>query len=231
MILKDKVAIVTGGTSGIGEAIVRRFAMEGARVVFSGRRKIFGEIIERETGAVFFHADITKEEECGQTIFKAASAFGQLDILVNNAGVVSQYDGIDFCQSWMFDDPFKLHVTAAVNHIRYASVAMRARQGGSIINIASTAAHRGHGDGRVPYVVSKAALVALTHALASELRRYNIRINSISPGNLVPGPGGPDPVVDAVMFFALPVSAFVTGTDLLVDDGRTCGYSYMNDRP
>ena len=216
--------VVTGGTKGIGLDIVKRFRTEGANVVFSGRDRVAGHAVEQGTGAIFYPADVRNEEDAGRTIFKATELFGRVDILVNNAGRASPYNGMQHTQADEFTEPFQLHVVAAVNHIRYALPIMRAQRSGSIINIASIAGHRGHGDGRVPYAVSKAALIALSHSLAPELNKYGICINSLSPGHLDKGVGV---VTDAVMFLASSQSEFITGTDITVDGGLTCGSTYV----
>jgi NAD(P)-dependent dehydrogenase (short-subunit alcohol dehydrogenase family) len=219
MVLKDRVAIVTGGTSGIGEALVRRFTTEGACVIFSGRRQDLGDKIATDTGAIYVQADVTIQEDVVRTIDRAPR---RVDILVNNAGVAGPYDGILVTDPSAFMNQFNLHVAAAVAHIRHAISKMS--PGGSIINIASIAGYRGFGDGRVPYAVSKAALIALTHSLAPELNHLGVRLNSVSPGHL---DAGLDVVVDAVIFLATGASRFCTGIDLTVDDGLVCGPTYV----
>jgi NAD(P)-dependent dehydrogenase (short-subunit alcohol dehydrogenase family) len=214
-----KTALVTGGTSGIGEALVRRLAAEGACVIFNGRRQDLGDKIAADTGATYVQADVTVPDDIARTIKRAP---GYIDVLVNNAGLAGRYDGILTTDPFAFMHQFNLHVVAAVTNIRH--VLPRMSPSGSIINIASVAAYRGFGDGRVPYAVSKAALIALTYSLAPELNRFGVRINSVSPGHLT---AGLDVVVDAVMFLASDASRFCTGIDLIVDNGLVCGSTYV----
>lgn len=227
MMLKGRIAIVTGGTSGIGEAIVRRFITEGATVIFSGRRRELGDKIAADTGAIYVKADVTIPLDVMWTIDRAIQAAGRIDILVNNAGASVPYAGILAVDPREFMRDFNLHVTAAVDHIHCALHYMKDQRSGSIINVASTAAYRGFSDGRAPYAVSKAALVALTQCLAPELKHFGVRLNCVSPGKLE---AGLDVVVDAVMFLATDASRFCTGIDLVVDNGLICGPTYVGQR-
>jgi len=220
MILKDRVAIVTGGTSGIGEALVRRFKAEGAHVVFNGRRRLLGDQIAAETAATYIQADVTNLDDVVRTVLRAPNT---IDILVNAAGVSFPYAGILDVDPNDFTRHFHLHVAAAVSHIHYALPKMP--RGSSIINIASTAGYRGFGDGRVQYAVSKAALISLTHHLAPELKSFGVRLNSVSPGHADIGS-----VIDAIMFLATDASRGCTGVDLVVDNGLICGPTYTGQR-
>jgi NAD(P)-dependent dehydrogenase (short-subunit alcohol dehydrogenase family) len=222
MILKDRVAIVTGGTSGIGEALVRRLAADGAAIVFNGRRQDLGDKIAADTGAIYVKGDVTIPEDVVRTVDRAKQVSGRIDLLVNNAGSSSPYGGILSAEPLEFIHPFNLHVSAAINHIRRALPMMP--HGSTIVNISSIAGYRGYGDGRVPYAVSKAALTALTYSLAPELKAFGVRLNCVSPGHL---DAGVDVVVDAVMFLASNASRFCTGIDLVVDNGLVCGGTYV----
>lgn len=221
MICDGKVVIVTGGTSGIGEALVRRFRHEGAHVIFNGRRHELGGKLAVDTSATYVWADVTIPEDIDRTIRCATQIKGHIDVLINNAGYAGPYDGLSVTPSSEFSRQFHLHIVAALDHIRSALSFMR---GGSVINITSVAGHKGFADGRVPYAVSKAALIALTHSLAPELKNYGIRINSVSPGRLETGL---DPVVEAVLFLATDAARFCTGIDLVVDGGWSCGSTYI----
>lgn len=220
MIFKDRVAIVTGGTSGIGEALVRRFRAEGACVIFSGRRWQLGAKIAADTGARYINADVTNPEDVIQTI---ANAPGIVDILVNNAGASFPYAGILQVDPNDFTRYFHLHVTAAVAHIHCALPKMPS--GSSIINIASTAGHQGFSDGRLHYAVSKAALIALTQSMAPELKPFGVRLNCVSPGQATL-----EAILDTVMFLASDASRCCTGVDLVVDNGLICGPTYTGQR-
>jgi NAD(P)-dependent dehydrogenase (short-subunit alcohol dehydrogenase family) len=181
MRLKDKVAVVTGGTSGIGRSIVESFVAEGARVVFTGRRAALGAEVAEATGATFREADAAREEDAVRTIGAAIKAHGRLDILVNNAGMGSHYSRVEKLSLEDFDRMVAVHVRGALAHMKHAAAPMRAQRSGSIINMASIGAYAG-GYGSVSYGAVKAALLHLTRCAAVELGEDNVRVNSISPG-------------------------------------------------
>jgi len=186
MRLKDKVAVVTGGTSGIGRSIVERFVTEGARVVFSGRRVQLGADMAKAIGAAFVEADAAREEDAARTVAAAVQAHGRLDILVNNAGMGSPYARVERLNLDEFDRMIAVHVRGALAHMKYAAPVMRRQKSGSIINIASVGAHRA-GYGSIFYGAAKAALMHLTTYAAVELGEDNVRANSISPGGIATG--------------------------------------------
>ena len=186
MRLHDKVAVVTGGTSGIGRAIVERFVAEGARVVFSGRRRELGAEVAEATGAAFVEADAAREDDAARTIKAAVDAHGRLDILVNNAGMGSPYARVEKLNLDEFDRMIAVHVRGTLAHMKYAAPVMRAQKSGSIINMASIGAHRA-GFGSIFYGAAKAAVMHLTTYAAVELGEDNIRANSISPGAIATG--------------------------------------------
>jgi NAD(P)-dependent dehydrogenase (short-subunit alcohol dehydrogenase family) len=186
MRLRDKVAVVTGGTSGIGRSIVERYVDEGARVIFSGRRAQLGAEVAKATGAAFVEADAAREEDAARTIAAALQAHGRLDILVNNAGMGSPYARVEKLNLDEFDRMIAVHVRGALAHMKYAAPAMRAQKSGSIINVASVGAHRA-GFGSIFYGAAKAALLHLTTYAAVELGEDNVRANSISPGGIATG--------------------------------------------
>jgi NAD(P)-dependent dehydrogenase (short-subunit alcohol dehydrogenase family) len=219
-----RVALITGGTSGIGEALVRRFRSYGVFVVFTGRREALGDKIADETGAAYINADATNLADVKFTVEKAAQ-YGHIDLLVNNAGASIPYSGILRTNPIEFIIPFNLHVGSAVAHI---SCALPYMKGGCVINIASVAGYRAYCDGRSTYGVSKAALIALTQQMAPELKEHGVRMNCISPGKL--GKSNLDTVVDAVVFLGSDAARFITGVDLTVDDGLVCGPGYTGER-
>jgi len=186
MRLQGKVAVVTGGTSGIGRSIVERFVAEGARVIFSGRRPQLGAAVAEATGARFVAADAAREDDAARTIAAALDAHGRLDILVNNAGMGSPYVRVEKLALDEFDRMIAVHVRGALAHMKYAAPAMRRQKSGSIINMASVGAHRA-GYGSIFYGAAKAALLHLTTYAAVELGEDNIRANSISPGGIATG--------------------------------------------
>jgi NAD(P)-dependent dehydrogenase (short-subunit alcohol dehydrogenase family) len=180
--LEGKVAVITGGTSGIGEATVRRFVEEGARVVIAGRSEPKGEALALELGdrAVFQRADVMHEAEIAALVDAAMSRFGRLDCLFNNAGAPTA-GTLDTVTEQDFDFAMRLLVGSVVFGIKHAARVMKPQQSGSIINNASIAAHR-TGQGKYLYSPAKAAVTHLTRVAGVELGPYGIRVNAISPG-------------------------------------------------
>lgn len=187
MRLKAKVAIVTGGTSGIGRRMVERFREEGATVFFTGRRAELGAQVADATGGHFIEADAALEADAERTVRTALDREGRLDILVNNAGGPAPVGRIEDLPLDGFDAAIATHVRGALAHIKHASPAMRAQSAGSIINIGSVAAHRAGYSSSVIYGVAKAAVVHLTRCAAMELGEDFVRVNSISPGGIATG--------------------------------------------
>jgi NAD(P)-dependent dehydrogenase (short-subunit alcohol dehydrogenase family) len=186
MQLKNKIAVVTGGTSGIGRSIVERFVEQGARVVFSGRRAELGAEVAAATGATFIEADVAREEDAVRTIDAALGPYGRLDILVNNAGMGSPYTRIEKLSLDVFDGMIAVHLRGAIAHMKHAAATMRRQRSGSIINVASIGGHR-VGYGSLSYSAAKAALLHATRCAAVELGEDNVRVNSISPGGIATG--------------------------------------------
>jgi NAD(P)-dependent dehydrogenase (short-subunit alcohol dehydrogenase family) len=187
MRLKDKIAIVTGGTSGIGRQMVVRFVEEGATVFFSGRRAVLGAEVAKATGATFIEADVALEADAARTIAVAAKKNGRIDVLVNNAGGVATGGRLEAVQLETFDATISVHVRGALAHIKHVSALMRAQRAGSIINIGSVAGHRAGYSSSISYGVAKAALIHLSRCAAMELGEDNVRVNSISPGGIATG--------------------------------------------
>jgi NAD(P)-dependent dehydrogenase (short-subunit alcohol dehydrogenase family) len=187
MRLTGKLAIVTGGTSGIGRCIVERFVQEGAVVVFTGRRKVLGEEIAQRLGATFVEADASNERDVKRTIAIALAVGGRIDILVNNAGNTAPRAPLHALSLEDFDRTLAVHVRGALAHIKHVSAHMSAQGRGSIINIASVAGHRAGYSSSLIYAVAKAALIHLSRCAAMELGESNVRVNSISPGAIATG--------------------------------------------
>jgi NAD(P)-dependent dehydrogenase (short-subunit alcohol dehydrogenase family) len=187
--LEGKVAIVTGGTSGIGRRTVERFVEEGAKVVFSGRRAAEGAAVAAATGATFVMADAAIEADAERTIKGAADAHGRLDVLVNNAGAPAPAPSTRLQDTNLagFDTTIAVHVRGSFAHIKHAAPIMRGQAAGSVINIGSVAAHRAGYSASIIYGVAKAALLHLTRCAAMELGEDGIRVNSISPGGIATG--------------------------------------------
>jgi NAD(P)-dependent dehydrogenase (short-subunit alcohol dehydrogenase family) len=249
MRLKGRVAIVTGGTDGIGLATVRLFAREGARLVVVARRAEPGERLVEELGREcvrFLAADVADEETAIEAVHTATEAFGRLDVLVNNAAVDFVRD-VEATTREDLERIFASNFFGAFALLREAGKAMRARGGGSIVNVTSRNASVG-----VPamgaYAAAKGALLSLTRVAALEWASFGVRVNAVAPGmtdtplirawiddqsrpaefeqGLVDSvPLGrlaqPEDVAAAILYLASDDSAFVTGASLPVDGGYT----------
>jgi NAD(P)-dependent dehydrogenase (short-subunit alcohol dehydrogenase family) len=186
--LNGKVAIVTGGTSGIGRACALRFAEEGARVVVAGRRRHVGTALAAslDNNAIFVATDVLREEDLKALIDCVLDRFGQIDCFVSNAGSGSATVSIANTGAAALDHDLALHLRAAFLAMKYASPAMVSRGSGSFINMSSISAHRA-GFNTFGYEVAKAALIHLTRCAAIELGEKGVRVNSISPGPTLTG--------------------------------------------
>jgi NAD(P)-dependent dehydrogenase (short-subunit alcohol dehydrogenase family) len=186
--LEKKVAVITGGTSGIGARTAALFVEKGARVVISGRRRERGEQLARALGefARFVPTDVTVEPDVKAMIRQAMTWFGRIDCLVNNAGTGSQWVDIAEVDLDRFDAAIAVHVRAVLAAMKYAVPIMAAQGSGSIITVASINGVRA-GLGGLYYSVAKAAAIHLTRCAAVELGEKGIRINTISPGPIATG--------------------------------------------
>lgn len=180
--LADKVAVITGGTSGIGAATAELFAQEGCTVVIAGRSVEKGQALADRLGdkVVYRQTDVTREEEIKNLLQFAVDKFGKLDILFNNAGG-STRGGFDSVTQEEFTDGLQLLLGSVVLGIKHAIPHMQANGGGSIINNASIAAIR-YGQGGHVYAAAKAGVTHYTKLAGVELGQHNIRVNCISPG-------------------------------------------------
>jgi 3-oxoacyl-[acyl-carrier protein] reductase len=183
--LSGKVAAVTGGASGIGEATVRRFVKEGAKVAFADRdadrgKRVAAEIVASGGEVVFVEAHMEREAEAAGFIRQAAQRFGRLDILVNNAGTTQFIDhrNLDALTTEVWDRILGVNVKGTFYCCRAAARVMR--DGGRIINIGSVAGVRGNGSS-IAYAASKGAIHTMTLSLARALAP-SITVNAIAPG-------------------------------------------------
>ena len=183
--LKDKVAIVTGGASGIGKATVELFVAEGARVVIADLQEEKGEILARTLGsaAAFKRTDVAKADSVEAVVQFAVETYGDLDIMYNNAGVSGAEGSAWFLENDLatFDAVMAVDLLGPMLGARAAGRYMVERGRGVILSTASTGgSHAGHG---VPdYRAAKAGVIAFTRSLAIELGPHGVRVNSISPG-------------------------------------------------
>jgi NAD(P)-dependent dehydrogenase (short-subunit alcohol dehydrogenase family) len=189
--LEGKVAVITGGTSGIGQRTAELFVAEGAKVVIAGRRKERGEKIARQLGdsASFIRTDVSVEPDVAAMIDHAVSHFGRLDCLINNAGRSSQYATIADADLNEFDAVVAVHLRAVLAAMKYAVRVMTKQGSGNIITISSVNGFRA-GLGGHYYSVAKAASIHLTRCAAMELGEKGIRVNTISPGMTATGAFG-----------------------------------------
>jgi NAD(P)-dependent dehydrogenase (short-subunit alcohol dehydrogenase family) len=184
--LDDKVAVITGGASGIGEASVRLFAAEGAEVVVADVQDERGGRLASELGAEYVHADVTREEDVEAAVSHAVDVYGRLDCMFNNAGIAGAVGPIESVTVEAFDRTVAVLLRGVFLGVKHAAPVMRAQGGGSIINTASVAAIR-TGYGNHVYSAAKAGVVQLTRSVAMELGEDNVRVNCVLPG-FIPTP-------------------------------------------
>ncbi len=185
--LTGKVAIVTGGASGIGAATVKLFVEEGARVVIADILTKEGEALATELGpsaARFHHTDVSREDHVEAAVNTAVEAFGGLDCMFNNAGFGTLVPTVDEIPVEDFDRHMAVMVRGVFLGIKHAARVMKPHGSGSIINTASVAGIR-TGHGSIVYSTAKAAVIHMTRCAATELGESGIRVNSICPGGTV----------------------------------------------
>ncbi len=188
--LKGKVAIITGATSGIGRRSVERFVEEGARVLFCGRRAELGASLQAALGAErcrFVRADVTQEADVERVIAECVKAWGRIDCLFNNAGGPAPQGGIEATPAAGFDAAFATLVRSVMLGMKHAAPIMIKQRSGSIINNGSVAAVRAGLSTSMTYSAAKAAVVHLSNCVAMQLGEQNVRVNCISPGGIATG--------------------------------------------
>jgi NAD(P)-dependent dehydrogenase (short-subunit alcohol dehydrogenase family) len=187
--LEGKVTIITGGTSGIGESSAALFVAEGAKVVFTGRRKAEGESVAKRLGAnaVYVEADATSEADWQKLMRLTLDRHGRIDVLFNNAGGPAQTGGIEGLTVEAFDAAMALLVRSVMLGMKHAAPVMKQQRAGSIVNNGSVAAHLAGYSSSMVYSAAKAAVVHLTRCVAMELGEHGVRVNSVSPGAIATG--------------------------------------------
>jgi 3-oxoacyl-[acyl-carrier protein] reductase len=186
MLLKGKTAIVTGGGRGIGRAIARRFAGEGAGVVVASRSPkeidaVVAEIQQAGGRAKAVPADVSKQAECEKIVRAARDAFGAIHILVNNAGILGPVAPAEGTTPQQWDDVIAINLTSVFLMSRLVVSEMYERNSGAILNLSSVAAKAAFPMNSA-YAAAKAGLLGLTRTLAAEGARKGVRVNAISPG-------------------------------------------------
>lgn len=184
--LEGKIAVITGGASGIGEGTVRLFVQEGASVVIADVQDERGEKLAEELGTAttYVHADVSREEDVRNAIQQAVTRWGRLDCMYNNAGFGGVSGPIETTDMDAYDQTMSVLLRGVVLGIKHAAPVMRAQGSGSIISTASVA---GVGSGFGPHIYSaaKAAVIHLTKSVANELGESGVRVNCICPGGIV----------------------------------------------
>lgn len=240
--LDGKVAIVTGGSSGIGRATVELFVEEGARVVIADVDRERGEDLAAALGdpAAFKQTDVARADQVHELVDFTVTRFGGLHVMCNNAGVSSSFRRLLGNDLEDFERVMAVNVFGVLVGTQAAGRHMAAHGGGAIVNTSSMGALTG-GSQPIVYRTSKAAVIQLSRSAATDLAEYGIRVNCVAPGHVATGitdydlgavievsqplqrEGTPRDVANAVLFLASDRSAHVTGMVMPVDGGTSAG--------
>ena len=253
MKLKEKVALITGGASGIGRETAQLFAQEGAAVVVcdvdeAGGRETVAQIQAQTARAIFVKADVSKAMDCETMVRQAEETFGRLNILFNNAGIMhSGDDNAMATEEDVWDLTMAINLKGVFLGCKYGIPALQRAGGGSVINTASFVAIIGAATPQIAYTASKGGVLAMTRELAVIHARENIRVNALCPGplhtellmkfldteekrqrRLVHIPmgrfGEAREMAQAALFLASDDSSYVNGSTFTVDGGITAAY-------
>jgi NAD(P)-dependent dehydrogenase (short-subunit alcohol dehydrogenase family) len=248
MRLEGKVALITGGASGMGRSEAEIFAREGAKVVVGDILQAEGSEVVRDIEkaggqARFVKLDVTSEADWQAAIAAAVSTFGKLNVLVNNAGISGTFDP-DLMSVKAWDTLMNINAKGVFLGMKYAIPPMQSAGGGAIVNISSISGIVGQDVVHMAYNASKGAVRIMTKAAAVQNARHGIRVNSVHPGMLPPmrtskatadpairakmiapipmkREGRVEEVAHAVLFLASDEASYITGTELVVDGGYT----------
>jgi NAD(P)-dependent dehydrogenase (short-subunit alcohol dehydrogenase family) len=251
--LDGKVALITGGASGMGMVASELFASEGAKVVLTDVADDAGEQVAQKIradggDATYVHSDVSSEADAKAMVDAAVGSYGGLTILYNNAGVMLADDGsVDSTDEAIWDTTLAVNVKGVAHGCKYGIPAMIESGGGSVINVASFVAWMGAATSQTAYTASKGAVLAMTREIAVEYARKGIRCNALCPGpidtplltELLSDParrqrrfvhipmgrlGRAEELANAALFLASDDSSYMTGTSLIVDGGITAAY-------
>ncbi len=248
--LDNRIALITGAASGLGEGTARRFVAEGAQVVIADIQEDKGHdlVAELGPGARFVHCDVTSEEAIAAAVDFAVSEFGRLDCMVNNAGVVGAVGSIIHTSAEAYDRTMAILSRGVFLGIKHAGRVMLPQRSGAIVSLASTAGLLG-GQGPHVYTMAKHGVVGITKSAASEFSAHRVRVNAVAPGGTVSAMTGdvisgdpnaldaaseaiaagsplgfaamPEDVANAILYLASDEARYVTGHILTVDAGIT----------
>jgi len=249
MRLTDKVALITGGGSGIGRQAALIFSREGAKIVVVDLDEKSGrETASMIKDAIFVRADVSTARDCQQMVEAAEKAFGKLNVLFNNAGIMlSKDDDAVSTEEEVWDQTLDVNAKGVFLGCKYGIPALRRAGGGSIINTASFVARLGAATPQIAYTASKGAVLSMTRELAIIHAREKIRVNALCPGplktellmkflnteaklnrRLVHLPmgrfGEAEEIARAALFLASDESSYITGSEFMVDGGLTAAY-------
>lgn len=258
--LSGKVAVITGGASGIGEATVRLFVAEGAKVVIADMQRERGEALAADIGeaAAFAFCEVRQEEQVKAAVDMAVAKWGRLDCMFNNAGFGGALGLYEEIPAEEFDMTFDVLVKGVFLGMKHAIPVMRAQGGGSIINTGSIAGVAA-GRGPLVYSAAKAAVIHMSKTAAMPYGEDNIRVNCICPGYIptplstnavgkpdelvaersthyaerqpIPRAGRPDDIAQMALFLASDRSSFVNGQAIVVDGAAASGVMWKDQSP
>jgi len=258
--LEGKVAVITGGASGIGEASVRLFINEGARVVIADMQQERGQALAAELGdsAVFVACEVRQEDQVKGAIDAAVNTWGRLDCVFNNAGFGGALGRLEEIPADEFDMTFDVLVKGVFLGMKHAIPVLQKQGGGSIINTGSIEGVTA-GRSALVYSAAKAAVIHMSKTAAMPLGEDKIRVNCICPGYIatplsantvgrpdsliedrldsyverqpIPRAGMPDDIAQMAMFLASDRASFVTGQSIVVDGGGASGVMWADQKP
>lgn len=256
MRLENKIALITGGATGIGRAIALRFAAEGARVLIADINESGGQQTADDAGGRFIRCDVSSSWDCENAVGAAVDWFGGLHILVNSAAYLFGYRDVASMEPTEWREGLSVTLDGLFYASHFAVPVIERSGGGAIVHIASVEGMMGASN-HVAYVTAKSGIFGLTKSMAIDLGKRGIRVNAISPGPIDAGrpevtkmleerpeflqfwrdmtvldrPGKPEEVANAALFLASDEASYITGQNLAVDGGWTIGHMPLPGTP